>query len=183
MAFNINDIIANLQFGGARPTLFQVQITNPVTAVADLKSPFLIQATNIPEMTIGSIPVPYFGRKINVAGDRQFQPWSVRVINDEDFVVRDALEQWNAAINALQANIRKLGSSAPAAYKSTGLVSQFDKGGNIIRVYEMEGVWPMQISGIQLDWAQTDTIETFACTFQLDWWQVAGGTTNSGAVN
>jgi len=183
MAFNINDIIANLKFGGARPTLFQVQLTNPVAPVADVSAPFLIQATSIPEMQLGSIPVPYFGRKINVAGDRTFQPWSVQVINDEDFAIRDALEQWNAAINGLQANIRKLSSSAPAAYKSTGLVSQYDKGGNIIRVYEMEGVWPMQISGIPLSWAQTDTIETFATTFQLDWWQVAGGTTNSGNVN
>ena len=63
MAFNINDIRAQLTFGGARASLFQVIITNPVNPVADLKLPFLCKAANLPSSQLGLIEVPYFGRK------------------------------------------------------------------------------------------------------------------------
>ena len=72
MAFNINEIKSQLTFGGAKASLFQVQITNPVNAIADLKTPFMVQAAAIPESTLGTIEIPYFGRKVKIGGDRTF---------------------------------------------------------------------------------------------------------------
>ena len=37
MAFNINEIKSQMALGGARPSLFQVSLTNPVNAAGDLK--------------------------------------------------------------------------------------------------------------------------------------------------
>lgn len=37
MAFNINQFKSELVGGGARPTLFQCQITNPIAPEADIK--------------------------------------------------------------------------------------------------------------------------------------------------
>lgn len=183
MAFNVNEIKAQLEFGGARPTLFQVQITNPATSAADLKSPFMIKASTMPESSLGFIEVPYFGRKIRVAGDRVFAPWSVTVVNDEDFVVRDAMEQWSNSINALQRNIRDTGSSAPSTYKSDALVSQFSKTGELVRQYKFVGVFPTTIAPIPLSWEATDTIEEFDVEFQYDYWEVSAGTTgNAGGI-
>ena len=48
MAFNINEIRSQLTFGGARNSLFQVTIQNPVNGVADIKVPFLVRAAQIP---------------------------------------------------------------------------------------------------------------------------------------
>ena len=70
MAFNINEIKSQLALGGARPSLFQVTLTNPVNAAADLKFPFMCRAAQMPASTLGMIEVPYFGRKIKIAGDR-----------------------------------------------------------------------------------------------------------------
>ena len=72
MAFNINEIRSQLALGGARPTLFQVNITNPANAAGDLKTPFLVRASQVPASTLGFIEVPYFGRKVKIAGDRAF---------------------------------------------------------------------------------------------------------------
>ena len=44
MAFNINQFKSELVGGGARPTLFQCQVTNPISNVADIKVPFMIRA-------------------------------------------------------------------------------------------------------------------------------------------
>ena len=70
MAFNINEIKSQLALGGARPSLFQVTLTNPVNAAGDLKFPFMCRAAQMPASTLGMIEVPYFGRKIKIAGDR-----------------------------------------------------------------------------------------------------------------
>jgi len=183
MAFNVNEIKAQLEFGGARPSLFQVQIINPADGAADIKSPFMIKASTMPESSLGFIEVPYFGRKVRVAGDRVFAPWNVTIMNDEDFLVRNSMEAWHSSINALQRNIRDTGTSAPSAYKSDALVTQFSKTGEIIRQYKFVGVFPTTIAPIPLSWEATDTIEEFDVEFQYDYWEVSGGTTgNAGGI-
>ena len=48
MAFNISDFRGQLEFGGARPSLFEVQIFNPANTSGDLKTPFLVRAAQLP---------------------------------------------------------------------------------------------------------------------------------------
>lgn len=175
MAFNITDIRAGLRLGGARPTLFQVEITNPVNNVSDFTVPFLVRATNLPASTINPIEIPYFGRKIRIAGDRTFDVWNTTIMNDEDFAIRHTLEQWHNQINTLQSNLNTGGSSAPEIYKSTAIVTQFGKAGNQLRRYRFNGIFPTEISSIELDWENTDTIENFSVTWAYDWYEIEGG--------
>ena len=176
MAFNIQDIKSQLTGGGARQNLFQVRITNPANGSADIKVPFMVQASSIPAAGLGTITIPYFGRQIKLAGDRQYGPWEVQVINDEDFKIRNAMEEWSNKINRFQGNIREL-----ANYKSQAQVIQYGKDGRILREYEFVGIWPNQVAEIGLNWADNDTIETFGVSFEYDYWRVSGGTTgNSG---
>lgn len=174
MAFNINQFKAELVGGGARPTLFQCQITNPINPTADIKIPFLIRAAGIPESILGQYTVPYFGRQIKYAGDRTFADWTVTVINDEDFAIRNSMEEWMNFINSHDSNSRGL----PQQYKSTGQVTQYSKDGSPLRTYIFEGMFPISVDGIQLDWSQTDAIEEFNITFQYDLWKVEGNTGN-----
>jgi hypothetical protein len=96
MAFDINFLKSELKFGGARPTLFDCIITLPAVIPGDLSQlQFMCRATQIPASNLGLIQVPYFGRKIKLAGDRTFDPWQVTIINDEDFKIRNTLETWN----------------------------------------------------------------------------------------
>jgi hypothetical protein len=170
MAFNINQFKSELVGGGARPTLFQVQITNPIDTGADFKVPFMVRSAGIPESIVGQYVVPYFGREVKYAGDRTFADWAVTVINDEDFAIRNAMEAWSNFINSHDSNSRGL----PQQYKSTASVTQYSKDGSPLRTYIFEGLFPTTIDGIALDWSQQDTIEEFGVTFQYDLWRVEG---------
>jgi hypothetical protein len=172
MAFNINEFKSQLVGGGARPTLFQVQITNPIEPIADFKVPFMVKTAALPGSTLGSYVVPYFGRQVKYAGDRVFEDWPVTIINDEDFLVRNAMEAWSNAINSHDSNTRAL----PQSYKSNAIVTQYSKDGRALRTYVFEGMYPVTIDAIPLAWEQTDTIEEFGVTFQYDLWRVEGAT-------
>lgn len=183
MAFNVNEFAGALKAGGARPSLFQVQITNPINGVADAQVPFLCKAAQIPESSVSAVDVPYFGRNIKLAGTRTFAEWSPTIINDEDFAIRNAMEQWSNAINSFQGNINNAGGTAPSLYKANAQVTQYSKTGEILRVYDFVGIFPTTVAAIDLGWENGDAIEEFQITFAYDYWQVSGGVTgNAGEV-
>ena len=182
MAFNVNELRSQLTLGGAKPSLFQVQIANPVNSLGDLKVPFMCKAAALPASTLGTIEVPYFGRKVNVAGDRTFEEWTVTIINDEDFLVRNAMEEWMNSINSHEGNIREFGSASPQQYKAQAQITQFSKTGAPIREYTFNGLFPTAASAIETSWETTDTIEEFTVTFQYDWWNVSGGITGNAGT-
>lgn len=174
MAFNINEMRSQLVYGGARQNLFQVQINNPANSTGDLKTPFMVQAAQIPSSDLGVIPVFYFGRQMKLAGDRTFGEWTVNILNDEDFLIRNAMEEWSNKINRLERNVREINR-----YKSTASVSQYAKDGSKIRTYEFNGIFPSNIAPIDLDWSTTDQIESFQVTFQYDYWTVGQSSTGT----
>lgn len=177
MSFSINDIKSQLTLGGARQNLFQVQITNPVTGVADFKVPFMVEASSLPSSTLGTIEVPYFGRRLKLAGDRVFRSWSVNVINDEDFLIRNAMEEWSNNINRLEGNYR-----TKLKYKSEAIVTQFSKDKKRIREYRFHGIWPANIGEIALSWSADNQYETFPVEFEYDYWTVDGATGDAGGA-
>jgi hypothetical protein len=180
MAFNINDMKSSLKGGGARPNLFDVQISFP-GSIRSLVSQqndvtFKVEAAQIPQSTVGLIQVPYFGRFMKYAGDRTFQPWQVNVINDEDFKLRHALESWSNSINEMIGNKRKLNA---ADYKQTAYVQQYSKTGRVIRTYKFDGIFPVSVGEINLEWSPNDQIERFAVVFEFDYWTVVDGNTGT----
>ena len=181
MAFNINDLRSQLTFGGAKSSLFQVQITNPINGLADIKVPFMVKASSIPASTLSTIEVPYFGRKIKIAGNRTFAEWSVTVINDEDFLIRNAMESWMASINTHNGNVTTLASASPLQYKTQAQITQFSKTGAVLRTYEFNGLFPVEISAMETNW-ESDGIQEFGVTFQYDWWSVNGGITGDAGT-
>jgi hypothetical protein len=172
--------------GGARPNMFEVNITLPdqIAPNGDISQDmrFLVKAAEIPAANIGNIPVPFRGRVLPVAGDRTFDPWTVTVINDAQFNIRDAMEQWSNLINDLQFDV---GDINPADYQTKAEVFQLSrqsqgsggqsagKGGEIIqtlRTYNFEGIYPNAVSSIPLDYGATDQIEEFQVTFNYLFW-------------
>lgn len=183
MAFNINEMRGQMALGGARPTLFQVQISNPANGNGDIKVPFMVEAATLPPSTLGSIDIPYFGRKVKFAGDRTFPGWTVTVINDEDFLIRNAMEDWMQTMNSHLGNVRALSAATPFGYKSTGTITQFSKTGVPIRVYQFNGLFPTGLQEIEMNWGSNDQIERFDVSFQYDWWEISGGITGNAGGN
>tara|TARA_Y100000310_G_scaffold343128_1_gene449341 strand:+ start:488 stop:1036 length:549 start_codon:yes stop_codon:yes gene_type:complete len=181
MTFNIEHFKGAMKLGGARNALFSVTITNPVNTLADIQVPFMIKTSQIPASTLGVIPIQYFGREVKVPGNRTYAEWTVTVLNDEDFAVRNALEHWSHSINSPSSNLRGLGSASPSLYKSSAQVTQFSKTGAPLRIYNFVGIWPSEVSTIDLDWS-TEGIEEYTVNFTYDYWTVSGGITgNAGS--
>jgi hypothetical protein len=178
--FNIANFKSNgLSLGGARPSLFSVELTLPPIPGLDTsqaqKSEFLIKSAALPASTLGEIDVSYFGRKIKIAGDRTFDDWTVTILNDEDFRLRDTMENWSNYINTHISNRTGGASSSPQVYKTDLTVKQYGKTGpgaddGVIRSYKIVGAFPTQISAITLDWERNNTIEEFDVRFAYDYW-------------
>jgi hypothetical protein len=170
MAFNINNFKTNgLQFGGARPSLFDVALTIPDgVSNATQKLTFTCRASSIPAATIAPVEVPYFGRKIKLAGDRTFADWSVTVMNDEDYSIRKMFEQWSNLINNHEENLK---TAVRNDYKTRDAeVVQYGKDGRPLAAYLFYGLFPLEISAMDLDWDASNTIQTFNVTFAYDYW-------------
>ena len=185
--FSVDKFKASLAQGGARPSLFSVLFDYPsVIAEPPTKATFLARAASIPASTVGSYDVHYHGKAIKVAGDRTFDTWDTTIFNDEDFGIRNSLENWMKAISDHSLNTRddtKFSSAegTTAKYKSTLQVTQHGKAGTDLRTYIFQGAWPSSLSAITLDWSTASEIEEFVCTWTYDSWFVAGTATSSAS--
>ena len=139
MAFNIAQFKSlGLKYGGARSALFSCSVTFPasigIVAGTGNSLTYAAQAASLPESAVGVVEVPYFGRKIKIAGDRTFGEWRITVQNDEDFKVRSGFEAWSGAINAMRNNVRSANFTFPEAYKQDMYVTQYSKDGAAIQI-------------------------------------------------
>ena len=180
----IADIRATLKGGGARPNLFEVSIPAK-TGVFEYtgndsqnEAKILVKAAQLPASNIASIDVPFRGRIMKVAGDRTFDTWTVTVINDVDFALRTSFQNWMQKI-AQYADAS--GEANPTDYKSTATVRQLGRlasdtkttqNAGLENVYEYTffGIFPTNISAIDLSYDTADTIEEFTVEFQVDYW-------------
>jgi hypothetical protein len=114
--------------------------------------------------------VYYFGREMKFAGNRTFPDWTLQIINDEDFNIRNSLESWMNAINSHQGNLRNTAASNPTSYTTEASVQQYGKTGNILKSYSFVGMFPIDVAPIDLDWGSNDTIEEYSVTFAYQYW-------------
>ena len=179
MAFAVTEFKSNLKHGGARPSLFRVEFQYPSGITTRPNPPnqasFLVKTTTIPASTIGSYDVFYHGKAIKVAGDRTFDTWDTTIFNDEDFGIRNTLENWmgsisNHSLNTRDKKVFNTSEGDVAKYKSTLKVTQFSRAGEELRTYTFKGAWPSALSTINLDWSTASEIEEFTCTWVYDSW-------------
>ena len=174
----ISQFKSQLIGGGARPNLFEVELTTLPTGIAWPADNFryMCKAAQLPASTIANIDIPFRGRIFKVAGDRTIEPWSITVINDEDFRIRKAMEEWVDRIAKLENN---LGATNPSAYMVNAKVFQLGRGatpssstnaGNanaVLREYEFIDIFPTSVSSIDLSYDSSDTIEEFTVDFAV----------------
>jgi hypothetical protein len=174
MAFNVTEFRANLLGDGARPNLFQVSLTFPAVAnspIAGQRLSFLAKTAQLPGSTVGIAPLFYFGRELKFAGNRSFPDWSITIINDEDFNVRNAFETWMDALNSHSLNVRNPAAFNQLLYTADAKVTQFSKTGLPLKTYNFVGLFPTDVSPIELDWGTNDSIEEFSVTLAYQYWE------------
>ena len=180
----ISDFKSKLTGGGARANLFEVVLTFPDAAqpaqdVLD-KSRFLVKGARLPASNIAQIEVPFRGRVLKIAGDRTFDSWTVTVINDTDFSIRSAFENWMNTINKLDNNT---GLVNPADYQADAYVYQLDRDGQDLRAYRFYDTFPTQVGPIELSY-DAQGIQEFTVELQVQYIEILKGDSPvSGGVN
>ena len=174
----ISQFKSQLIGGGARPNLFEVELTTLPAGIAWPADNFryMCKAAQLPASVIANIDIPFRGRIFKVAGDRTIEPWSITIINDEDFRIRKAMEEWVDFIAKLENN---LGATDPSAYMVNAKVFQLGRGSApssqtnagdrnaVLREYEFIDIFPTNVSSIDLSYDSSDTIEEFVVDFQV----------------
>ena len=186
----IGQFKSQLAGGGARPNLFEVELTtlpNGITWDADIFR-YMCKAASMPASNIASIDIPFRGRIFKVAGDRTIDTWSVTIIQDEDFKLRNAFEEWTNVIAKLDNN---LGATDPSSYMVNAKVFQLGRGSTpssqnsdgtanaVLKEYEFVDIFPTTVSAIDLSYDSGDTIEEFTVDFAVQSYNlVSTGTPN-----
>ena len=179
----ISDFKGRLVGGGARPNLFECVINFPsglteVTTDDDFR--FMIKTASLPASNINVIDIPFRGRNLKIAGDRTFDPWTITVINDTNFKIRNAFERWMNYINRHDNNA---GVITPNLYQTEMYVYQLGRGNSnsspapgtaekmpVHKAYKFFGCFPTAVSAIDLSYDIPDAIEEFTVDLQVQWW-------------
>ena len=183
----ISEFKSRLLGGGARPNLFEVELTAmPASVTLPWQAErfgFLCKAAQLPGMNIANIDVPFRGRIFKVAGDRTIDNWTITVINDEDFLYRNAFEEWTQQIAALDDN---MGSTNPSSYMVNAKVFQLGRGSElssttnagdtnvVLKEYEFIDIFPINVGQIDVSYENTDTIEEYTVEFAVQSYNVKG---------
>ena len=181
----ISNFKAALIGGGARANLFEVELTTLPTGItwdAD-NFRYMAKAASLPQSSIGQIDIPFRGRTFKVAGDRVIDDWTVTVINDESFKLRNAFEEWIDLIAKLENN---LGATDPSAYMVNAKVYQLGRGSSpssksntgtnnaVLKEYEFIDIYPTSVAAIDLSYDTENAIEDFEVNFRVQSFSFAG---------
>jgi len=161
MTFSITDF--NNQYTGdyARGNLFEVYIDG----LTD-QSKMFVKAGSLPAAQIGMIEIPYQNRKLKIPGDRTFGDWEATIIQDEGYVLRTALLNWQAAMTGFSSFTSTAGvSTSHRKIEIQPFNRDGTPSGHKANVYG----WPMTIAAVPLDWATPDAIQEYSVTFSISW--------------
>lgn len=167
---------ANMQGGGARPNQFRVELTFPgfvgsIASAAGNAAQFLCKGAQLPASTVEDITASYRGRPVHFAGERSFQPWTVSIFNDTDFLIRNVMERWqNGVLNYTATN----GILRPGDYQVDMSVYQLDRNDRIIKTYKFFDAYPTSIGAIALSFEQNNALEEFDVEFTYNYFTTDG---------
>ena len=168
---NISGFVNAFAGGGVRTNLFVVNGTIPGFSNNRAIS-FLCKAAQIPASSLGTIEIPYRGRKIKIPGDRTFQDWSITIVSDAHMQLRSAFEYWSAIFNSHTGNVTVNNFMESMPQWS---VTQLHRDGEPIRTYSFIGCYPSEIGAIDLSYENNDAIQEFPVTLNYSWWEASPG--------
>ena len=201
MAFTVSEFKSNLAAGGggARPALYEVSINNthdttlsfgPTSTSTPSNASLLVKAASIPAANIAPLAVNYAGRAYKWTGFRTYDNWTVTVLNDEDFAIRNKMMEWMRVISGKLDGTRNddfgspiTGTGASAGYfEGNATVKQLGTDGETKQVYKFYNLWPTELAEIAVDWS-SDMIQEYTIGFAYDYWGHGALTSEVDVVN
>jgi hypothetical protein len=174
--FNIASFRAALGTG-SKPNLFKVTVTPPTGIPALTNFEFQCRSGALPSSTMGTIEIPMnAGRRLKMGGDRTFTEWTSTVLNDEGYVIRTIMEQWQNALVKTNFDLNSIGNrsaSVTSGLYGTVNIYQLKEDGSSVPngTYKLVNCWPSDISAIDLSYDTTDAVEDFTVTWTYDFFE------------
>ena len=111
-----------LTHGGARPSLFDFQITGlPSTSITGLTNiKYFCQVSALPALTVTPIEKMYFGRTVKIPGDIVYGDLTTTIYQTEKGTERAALNTWMQEINGHASNVTTLEDGDPQSIQPFG---------------------------------------------------------------
>ena len=146
----VDDFKSKISGGGARANLFKATINFPAYAGGDAEfTSFMVKAAGLPSSNLGLIEIPFRGRVLKIAGDRTFEPWTITIMNDKNFVLRNAFESWAQGVQEYTQNVTTAGSDVGSYFKDMRVI-QYDRFGDLKDSADAEEIQRMQRSSLLL---------------------------------
>ena len=166
---------SQLQYGGARPSLFALTIYIPgsfsgtrMSGVNALdKTELSCNVSAIPPLTVTPIEKQYFGRTTKIPGDIVYGDLSTTIFNDEKYSIRNAIETWMDKINSHADN---KGFSNNTDWVTDIDLMQFSKDGESIMMWNFLDCWPTTLAEIPLSYDTASDIEQFDVTWAYNYY-------------
>ena len=135
-----------------------------------------IVSTSLPQASVGTISIPYRGRNLNFAGDREYQPWAITVYDDNNGDnLWKAFHAWKEALDGHVTHEVIENDFAYQKLKTDWIVKHLDlNGNNVLRQIKLVGCWPEQVGGISLAMNQTDQA-LFQVSMRYDYFIIEDG--------
>ena len=174
MATDISTFKGKLVYGGARPSLFDVAISQPQAMSGTTAPSTMITQCNvsaIPSLTVTPIERQYLGRTVKIPGDMVFADLTTTIINSEDYEIRSFCEEWMDILNGHKDNS---GVSDSSTFYGTVNLTQYAKTGEMLMQYRFNDCWPSTISEIALSYDTASDIETFDITWSYNYYETFG---------
>jgi hypothetical protein len=172
-----------LTFGGARPSLFDIQIIAPSGFVGMEglgQSQFKCHVSEIPGLTVTPIEKQYFGRTVKIPGELTFGTLSTTFYNTEKYEIRKSIEIWQEKLNGQETNFGMSGKVS--AWAGGVTLRQYTKAGAASMTYSFIDCWPSSITAIDLNYDTVGDVETFDVTWEYNYYTSANGHTNKVAA-
>ncbi len=123
-----------------------------------------------PGMTINAVEVQVFGHTLEFAGNKTFNhDMTIEYVENRSAQITTQLENWANLIRSTQSQH----GAFKKDYARSGYFTIFDNMGNIVREYEIFGMWPSVVPDISFN-GQSSSIINLSTTFKFDYYDLKG---------
>ena len=150
MLATIDEFKANLVGGGARANQFSITFNTPGAIATGLdieEHLFLSELDNCQENCNHTRNCSYHleVELCILLVIESLNNWTTTVLNDTDFMIRNAIERWMNAINDFQTNT---GLTNVADYTADLTVEQLDRDDTVLKSYILRNCFPLSTSAL-----------------------------------
>lgn len=179
----ITDAFAVHGTGFARNNRFNVLMTLPTTLRVSQqlgdKLMWSCKAASAPASTLGTVIAFTQGsRELKFPGDRTYEDWNVTIYNDSEHDMHNLFYEWSNSMNGNISNVTSAQYTTLTDMMGNADIIQADPYGNETgaSIIRMNAMWPVRVGEIQLDWEQSNQVETFEVQFAYHWFEIEGVT-------